>query len=55
MLAILVGILLLSMHLVNLMQADPARLMAGANATPEAVQAIWDELQLGPTHLAAIR
>jgi peptide/nickel transport system permease protein len=42
----LVGVILVAMLLLELMPGDPARIMAGDNATPEAVEVIRQDLDL---------
>ena len=42
----LVGVVLVAMLLMELMPGDPARIMAGDNATPEAVDVIRSDLEL---------
>jgi peptide/nickel transport system permease protein len=47
----LLGVMLVAMLLVELMPGDPAEIMAGENATPEAVEAIRQDLRLDePLH-----
>lgn len=42
----LIGVVLVAMLLMELMPGDPARIMAGDNATPEAVEVIRGDLEL---------
>lgn len=42
----LLGVVLVAMLLLELMPGDPARIMAGDNATPEAIEAIREDLDL---------
>ncbi|HEY8527653.1 MAG TPA: ABC transporter permease [Acidimicrobiales bacterium] len=42
----LLGVMLVALLLLELMPGDPAEIMAGENATPEAVQMIRDDLRL---------
>ena len=46
MIPILLGVMLLAMLLLNLMPGDPAVIMAGETATPEAIQKVRSELHL---------